>query len=107
MARLLTRTSVVLSLAAVPLFLSATNAFAAGIHHGDDYGYNVGNTVYACDNERDGNGVYVEYWGEGSTHGQVWDGNGSAAGCGSASVPSLWSFQVCEDHSGCSGRVYV
>jgi hypothetical protein len=110
MKRTAKRIGVVAALAVGPLMLAASPAFAASIYQGSDQAYNVGATLYACDREEDGNGVYAEYWGNGAVHGFVWDGNGSQSGCGSASLSSLTSFKVCEDDWGddsCSSRVYL
>lgn len=52
-----------------------------------------------CDLQEDGNGVYAEYWGAGSIHGTVWDGNGAAAPCNAPTL-SITSFKVCEDDWG-------
>jgi hypothetical protein len=104
------RLGVLTAMAVGPLMLAATPAFAATVYEGSDYAYNSGTTLYACDREQDGNGVYAEYWGSGSVHGTVWDGNGSSAGCGYATIGTLASFRVCEDDLGsdtCSSRVYL
>lgn len=75
-------------------------------YHGSDYASTTGTWVEACDMESDGNGVYGEFWYGSTGHTQVWDGNGSAGGCGNAVFAStVTSFRVCEDHVGCSGIV--
>ncbi|MFD8493108.1 hypothetical protein [Amycolatopsis sp. NPDC059657] len=76
--------------------------------HGSDYASTTGTWVEACDIERDGNGVYGEFWYGSTGHTQVWDGNGSDGGCGNATLAGkVTRFKVCEDHVGCSDMVYT
>ncbi|MGJ5830067.1 hypothetical protein [Streptomyces ossamyceticus] len=110
MKRATKRLGVITALVVGPLMLAATPALAASVSRSYGNAYNSGNTVYACDTREDGDGVYAEYWGSGTTHGYVWDGNGSQAGCGSGWVSSLRTFRVCVDDFGsdtCSDRVGV
>jgi len=82
------------------------------VYQGDDYArfWTSSDTLYACDNEGDGNGVYAEYWGP-NKHGKISDGNGSKSGCGWSTVGTIDSFRVCENAVPlgpyCSDRVYV
>lgn len=105
------RVGIVTALAVGPLMLAASPAFAATVYEGSDYAYNDYGDLVACDKESDGNGVYAEYWTNTGGHGQVWDGNGAASGCGRQPIgDSLSSFRVCEDDWGsdtCSSRVYL
>ncbi|GGK63557.1 hypothetical protein [Streptomyces flaveus] len=114
MKKLVGRLGMVTALAAVPLVLGTGTAHAAitTVRQGDDYAryWHSSQNLYACDEEGDGNGVYAEYWGSGSKHGEVSDGNGSKDGCGWADVGAISSFRVCEDTSFgnvCSSRVYI
>lgn len=88
------------------LAVQAANMIA---YQGDDYGTLFKNnpnggqvTVYACDKEQDGNGVYVQVkWSGGGTYGKVGDGNGSAEGCGKGVLNGYAdSIRVCEDDLG-------
>ncbi|MFE1322700.1 hypothetical protein [Kitasatospora phosalacinea] len=110
MKKIVGRLGMVTALGAVSLVLGTGAAHAAStLYQGDDYAKYSSGYLYACDKESDGHGVYAEYWGSGSTHGFVWDGNGASAGCGSLKV-TITSFRVCEDVSSgdyCSSRVYV
>lgn len=75
-------------------------------YQGSNYASTTGTWVEACDMERDGNGVYGEFWYGSTGHTQVWDGNGADGGCGNATLSSnVTRFRVCEDHTGCSGIV--
>ncbi|GAB3434084.1 hypothetical protein GCM10027436_10830 [Actinophytocola sediminis] len=91
---------------------TASAANFVTVYQGDDYArfWTSSNTIYACDNEADGNGVYAEYWGSNSKHGTVSDGNGSKSGCGYQTIGVIDSFRACERNSighVCSGRVYL
>jgi len=81
------------------------------VYQGDDYArfWTSSDTLYACDNEADGNGVYAEYWGPNSKHGTFFDANGSKSGCSWLGVGNIDSFRVCEDSftNYCSARLYV
>ncbi|MGW4211383.1 hypothetical protein ACWEIJ_25545 [Lentzea sp. NPDC004789] len=77
-------------------------------YQGDDYASTTGRWVEACDMERDGNGVYGEFWYGSSGHTYVWDGNGSAGGCGNQTLSStVTRFRVCEDHGSCSAIIHT
>jgi hypothetical protein len=94
------RVSVVLSTLAVAVILPAA-AFALRSDDGLDYSedYNAVKNVRICDNETDGNGAYSDYQrnGSGSTD-RVYDGNGSAAGCGNTSSGNkIYRHKACED----------
>lgn len=64
--------------------------------------------VRAYDGERDGNGVYADFYLTGGQHGSMWDGNGADG------EPGPWMdtggqidrFRVCEDHGDCSDWWY-
>lgn len=96
-----------LALSAPALALSAPTAHPhALVFYGANYAFASGGWLEACDRERDGNGVYAEGWLDSGGHVYVWDGNGSAGGCGHEIFSSrVARFRVCEDHSGCSSIV--
>ncbi|MFI5530651.1 hypothetical protein ACIA8O_19135 [Kitasatospora sp. NPDC051853] len=102
------RAGIVAAIVALPLVFAST-ASAVEVHEGSDYAAYTGGTLFACDLEADGNGVYAEYRGPGASHGYIWDGNGSQGGCSTAQV-AVTSFRVCEDTWGpdtCSSWVTV
>ncbi|WP_162907051.1 hypothetical protein [Allorhizocola rhizosphaerae] len=50
--------------------------------------------AYACDVEADGQGYFIE-WARTGASGRVGDPNGSASGCGGASVGTIHRFRMC------------
>jgi len=101
---------------------SGTTAPAYASHgywypHGEDYAAsNSSQThIWVCDNERDGNGVRVEYYlartsGAGGYYGSRGDPNGTERGCGNRWAPSGYVFAdwcVEEGSNLCSGHEWV
>ncbi|MEU9507582.1 hypothetical protein AB0D32_15025 [Micromonospora sp. NPDC048170] len=88
---------------------------AAQASTGDDIAYNGADyggvthkyeTIYACDREADGNGVYTEFYMSGSSQTfEISDGNGSAdPSCGrvSSGFGEVTKFRVCERGKWCT-----
>jgi hypothetical protein len=106
---------VVLAAAAVGAIViaaaSPAQAFIARAYEGSDYAsYSTSDGwLEVCDMERDGHGVYGEFW-QGGVLRKVGDPNGSAGGCGNGHIAGVDRFRVCEsggDWPTCSDLTYI
>ncbi|GAA0809567.1 hypothetical protein [Spirilliplanes yamanashiensis] len=74
-------------------------------YEGSDYAVVLAGKRYVgvCDMERDGNGVYGQFWLHGGTDWspRISDPNGSAGGCGNHTFPAdVRYFKICEKDAG-------
>jgi hypothetical protein len=97
----------------VLVITSATpaQAFIARAFEGSDYASysTTDGWLEVCDMERDGHGVYGEFWQSGVKR-RVGDANGSAGGCGNGHIGGVDRFLVCEsgdDWPTCSDLTYI
>ena len=108
----LKRTALIMGVAATITVAQAlpANAAVPRVYQGRDYASwsNSDGWLEVCDMERDGHGVYGEFYTDGRNHKTVYDMNGSRGGCGNAYHGPQYMFRVCEAAPGpdwCSGWV--
>ena len=94
---------IVLALVAAAFSMTGTAHAAVKLSQGLNWAESTGTAVRAYDGEKDGNGVYAEYYLKNGGHGYAWDGNGADTNPGPwAKVGPITKFRVCEDHGHCS-----
>lgn len=100
------KAAVVTATAGFMVVWSATGAQAAEGSFAGAYAEVIPEGVLMiCDTQADGNGAYVKVERTDGLEINFWDGTGADNVCGGPFGVATTRFQVCEDHTGCSGWI--